>query len=329
MLDRRFIQTARTMPIPTPDPCWVLHDGAAGNRRQALALAAAMALPIREWNLQPNRLARWLAPRQVPGAGFGREFAQALRQAPPSLAIGCGRLAALATRQARAAGAQVVQILAPRLPTRHWDVVVAPRHDRLHAANVVPTLGSLHPVDEAWLAQAREQWRELLALPGPRTAVLLGGPTAATPFDRIALEALCTRLEAMRLHEGGSLLLCGSRRTPADWVAAVRARFGGSARLWFDARDGENFYPGALACADRIVATPDSVNMLSEACATSLPVYLADPACATGRVGDYVQALLACGRVRAQQRELEAFAAQPLRETPRVAAAVRARLNRR
>jgi mitochondrial fission protein ELM1 len=125
---------------------------------------------------------------------------------------------------------------------------------------------------------------------------------------------------------GGSLLVCGSRRTPRAWAQALRARFGGRHRLWFDARDGENFYPGALACADTLVLTPDSVNLLSEACATALPVYVAEPNRATGRVGAFVGELLARGRVRAQQRELPHFDAEPLRETARVAALVRARL---
>jgi mitochondrial fission protein ELM1 len=204
--------------------CWVLHDGAAGNRRQALALAAALGLPAREWSLAPNAPARWLAPRWLPGAGFGPEFAQALERAPPALALGCGRLAALATRQARAAGARVVQILSPRLPTRHWDLVVAPRHDRLEGPNVLALAGSLNPVDEAWLAAARARWPALAQLPGPRTAVLLGGPTAATRFERGALDALCAKLDGTLAQEGGSLLLCGSRRTPRAWAAALRAR---------------------------------------------------------------------------------------------------------
>ncbi|MEO8160020.1 MAG: mitochondrial fission ELM1 family protein, partial [Arenimonas sp.] len=294
----------------------MLHDGTAGNRRQALALADALAVPVCEWILQPNRLARWAAPRRFPGAGFGGEFHAALAQTPPALAIGCGRLAALATRQARAAGARVVQILAPRLPTRHWDLVVAPIHDRLRGNNVVSLLGSLNPVDERWLALARERWHELLSTNGPRTAVLLGGPTAAVRFDATAFDAMCARLEGNLAREGGSLLLCASRRTPHEWFETLRARFGGGVhRLWLQPRDGENFYAGALACADRVVASPDSVNMLSEACATALPVFVAEPERARGRVGDFVQDLLARGRVRPQSRELEPFVGEPLRET--------------
>jgi mitochondrial fission protein ELM1 len=310
--------------------CWALHDGAAGNRRQAVALASALGMEVREWSLRPNALSRWLAPRRVPGAGFQSGFAQALAESPPALAIGCGRQAALATRLAREAGARSVQILDPRLASTHWDLVVAPAHDRLEGPNVLTLLGSLNEIDEAWLRHARERWRELAALPGPRTALLVGGPTAATPFDEEDLARMCEQLEATLARDGGRLLVCGSRRTPPAWVDALRARFDGSHHaLWFDAADGDNLYEGALACADRIVLTPDSVNMLSEACATALPVFVAAPARASGRIASFLQALVARGRVRAQSVALEDFEAEPLRESARIAARVRQALNLR
>jgi mitochondrial fission protein ELM1 len=312
------------------DSCWVLHDGAAGNRRQALALAGAMGLAAQEWTLQANAPARWLAPRIAPWARFQWGFARALADAPPRVAIGCGRLAALATRMAAMAGARSVQILDPRLASRHWDVVVAPAHDHLQGENVVSLLGSLNEVDEAWLRQARERWRELLALPGPRTAVLLGGPTADTPFDEEDLAKLCEQLEATLARDGGRLLVCGSRRTPPAWAEALRARFDATRHaLWFDPRDGDNLYDGALACAHRIVVTPDSVNMVSEACATALPVFIAEPGRARGRIAEFLRELVARGRVRTQRAALEEFECEPLREGPRVAARVRERLNLR
>ena len=317
-------------PAANEAACWVLHDGAAGNRRQAMALAAALGLPAREWRLRPNLLARWLAPRRVPGAGFQSDFSRALAEEPPALAIGCGRQAALATRLAREAGARSVQVLDPRLPTRHWDLVLAPAHDRLAGDNVLELLGALNDVDDAWLRRARERWRELLALPGPRTAVLVGGPTAATPFDDEDLARMCEKLEATLARDGGRLLVCGSRRTPPAWAEALRARFDASHHaLWFDEHDGDNFYEGALACAQRVVVTPDSVNRVSEACATSLPVFVAEPARASGRIAAFLRALVARGRVRAQSVALEDFEAEPLRESARIAARVRQALNLR
>src|SRR5690606_11690409 len=146
-----------------------LSDGRAGNARQAQALAAALAPAPRDLVLAPRAPWRWLAPRRLPGDGdaFGPGFAAALA-APPTLAVGCGRQAALATRILRGRGSRVVQVLDPRLAPRHWDVVVAPAHDGLAGPNVVTVTGSLHPVDEAWLRDGREAFPGLGDLPGPR-----------------------------------------------------------------------------------------------------------------------------------------------------------------
>src|SRR3546814_409449 len=113
------------------DVCWTVTDGAAGNVRQAMALAQALGFPApQQWNLHTAVPWRWLAPRRLPMAAhaFGAAFAQALAQ-PPTLVIGCGRQGALASRVLRDAGAKAVQILDPRIDPRHWDAVIAPAHD--------------------------------------------------------------------------------------------------------------------------------------------------------------------------------------------------------
>lgn len=312
-------------------PTWVLHDGAAGNRRQALALAQALAGPVRELRLDADWLARWLAPRCPPGANacLGQPFAELLAQ-PPALAIGCGRIAALATRLLKQAGSRAVQILDPRIDPRHWDVVIAPEHDGLGGDNVITLTGSLHPIDKDWLQRARADFPALGGLPGPHTAVLLGGRTRAVGFDRSAFEVLMSKLEYWLARDGGSVLLCGSRRTPKDIARAARERFTEMpGALWLEAGDGENFYPGALAWADRIIASPDSVNMISEACATTAPVFIAEPDRATGRVRRFIASLEARGRVQAQTRDAGAILiAEPLLELPRVVTRLREHLRR-
>lgn len=327
------------MPDATPDATppsvratWLVHDGAAGNRRQATALAAALGLSPIEWAIRASAPARWFAPRQWPGSenAFGAAFAQALRGPPPDLVIGCGRQAALATRLARAQGARVVQILDPRIDPSHWDWVVAPDHDGLVGPNVVTLTGSLNPIDDAWLAQARRDFPALGALPGPRTAILLGGPTRATAFDRSAFEVVTSKLEFTLAQQGGSVMICGSRRTQPEIAALARERYRSDAGIvWMDTTDGANPYAGALAWADRIIVSPDSVNMISEACATTVPVFVAEPARATGRIRAFIAALEASGRIRPQERALPEFAVTPLRETARVAELIRGRLSLR
>jgi mitochondrial fission protein ELM1 len=308
---------------------WSISDGRAGNVRQAAALAAAMAGDgPGHCALVPRAPWRWLAPRRLAGSthAFGDDFARLLA-APPGMAIGCGRQAALATRLLRARGSKVVQILDPRLGPALWDVVVAPMHDGLAGANIIATLGSLHPVDDAWLADARTRFAALEALPRPRTALLLGGDSAHARFDRTAFDALAAMLDAALARDGGAVLATASRRTPPAVRDALHDRYGASPGLvWRDDSDGPNPYPGLLAWADRIVCSADSVNMVSEACATHAPVYVFEPGRVTGRPQRFLDALLTSGRIRAMDATLATFDVEPLRETARVAAEVKRRL---
>jgi mitochondrial fission protein ELM1 len=246
---------------------------------------------------------------------------------PPALAVGCGRQAALATRLLRERGARAVQLLDPRIAPSHWDLVVVPEHDRVRGDNVVTLLGSLNPVDDAWLEQARAQFPMPAPFAAPRTALLVGGPTTQASWDGRAFSAWLDAIDAILAREGGTLMVSASRRTPARHRARLRARCAGRAvLLWIDDRDGPNPYAGLLAWADRIVCTPDSVNMVSEAAATLAPVFVADPGIAQGRLRMFLDALSARGRIRPLDGALAPFAVEPLRETARVAAEVRSRL---
>jgi len=313
--------------LPVADALWALSDGRAGNVRQAVALASALGeAPVEQVVLQPSLAARAFAPRRYPllSRPFGRDFATG---PVPRIAIGCGRQAALATRLLRERGSRVVQVLDPRIDPVHWDLVVAPGHDRLRGANVLHTLGSLHPVDDAWLADARTRFAAFAEFPQPRTSVLLGGSSRHVRFDPMAYEVLAAELEAVLAREGGSVLVTTSRRTSRELREVLRHRHAGTPGLtWLGADDGPNPYPGLLAWADRIVCSPDSVNMVSEACATRVPVFVFDPRRAHGRVRVFLDTLLQRGRIRAMDAMLAPFEVEPLRETARVAAEVRARL---
>ena len=316
--------------------CWTLSDGHAGNVRQARALAAAMGFAdAHDITLAPRLPWRWLAPRTWPGSDHAFRDFPAMVAAPPKLAIGCGRQAALATRRLRIAGARVVQVLDPRLDPALWDVVVAPEHDGLTGTNVVTLVGSLHAVDDAWLAQARSDFSILSPLASPRTALLLGGPTAhAEGYDTAALTRDLQRLQARLREEGGSLLATTSRRTPAAWSQALSTQCDAPGLRWIaptqpGGDDSDNPYAGLLAWADRIVCTPDSVNMLSEACATRVPVFVLGGDAVQGRLRRFHDALHARGRIRAFDDALAPYEVEPLRETARVAAEVRRRLGMR
>jgi mitochondrial fission protein ELM1 len=83
-----------------------------------------------------------------------------------------------------------------------------------------------------------------------------------------------------------------------------------------------------LAWADRLVVTPDSVNMLSEACAVGCPVHTLVQGGLPDKLAHFHRAL----REAALLHDLDADTSlrqPPLRETEDVAAAVRERLRLR
>ena len=219
-----------------------------------------------------------------------------------------------------------MQILDPRRDPRDWDAVVTPGHDTLRGGNVIHTLGSLHPVDAEWLAAGAAAWAELATLPHPRTTVLIGASHREVAVDLGYCVGLVERLAAAHANAGGSFLVSTSRRTPPalrDWLRTAFARFPG--RFFGGSEDGANPYAGFLAHADRVVVTPDSVNMLSEACAVGVPVYAWLPQPARGKLGRFHAALVDAGPLRLLGVESTVpRAAAPLRETAAVAARLHA-----
>ena len=302
---------------------WAISDALAGHRRQAQALAAALAQgPYQTYEIAFKRPWSWLSPRLALGAERGlRQSLGAAWHSPPDVAVGCGRQAALATRLLRHRGTRVVQILSPRVRQRYWDILVVPEHDQIVADHIVPSIASLHPIDDAWLARERAHFSTLGTLPQPRVALLFGGPTRQVSWSLAHLDELIAALTVFLAQQQGSLLIVGSRRTPQEWqrhVAATMQEFIGLNWMWGQA--DPNPFGGVLAWADLIVATSDSANLLTEACATRTPVVAAFAQQATGRFARLLRRLMAMRRVVISLPAWPVTAVQqPLRETPLIA----------
>jgi mitochondrial fission protein ELM1 len=72
-----------------------------------------------------------------------------------------------------------------------------------------------------------------------------------------------------------------------------------------------------------VLATVDSVSMVSEAVATSAPVMIARLPGRSRRIGEFAETLVKDGRVRWFDGRLEMWKTAPLDDTPEAAAAVR------
>lgn len=313
--------------------CWVLTDSASGNQRQALALAAYLGMPTRHLVLEPRAPWSWLAPRLTLAGPLALPPRQRELLSPPwpTVAIGCGRAAALFTRMLRElAGPRchTVQILDPRINPLHWDTVISPQHDQLRGPNVLCPLGSLNTIDDDWLSDGRQSCPSFAELPQPRVGVLIGGPRRGISFDAVYMRSLTQQLLQRQHRDGGSLLVLASRRTPAAVIDGLRKSLSFIPGLiWGGREDGTNPYAGVLGWADQLVVTPDSVNMLSEACAVGCPVYTYVVSPLPDKIRRFHASLRAAGRLMDLADHSPALRSQPLRETEPIARLLRERIN--
>ena len=299
---------------PARDPlrCLVVSDGRRGIENQALGLAEAVAR-VTTITIQTVHLPRSGAVAAPPGAREGVD-----------LWIGCGRAARRAARAHKAAlpGARFVYVQDPRADYDVFDLIVAPRHDRLSGRNVLPILGSPNRITPERLSEGEAEFSETLAsLPRPRVAVLLGGDSKHHRFNETTCANLLETVERIAA-QAGSVMITPSRRSPASFRTALAERFGGKSNVWLHHGDGPNPYFAFLSAADWICVTEDSTNMLCEAASAGKPVYRLLVDGKPGKFRRLYAGLEGEGAVRPFLGELERWAAPGLDETGRAANAL-------
>lgn len=295
---------------------WVLADPRAGTAAQALGIAERLGRPFRVVPLAWGPFAR-LPLRWGTLAGLTGIARRPFREALPGLAISAGRRGAAVALWLAGQGVRTVHCMRPGFGESRFDLLVVGRHDApADAPNILPILGATHRMSPARLAAARQEWASLGAYPSPRVALLLGGP----PRGEGMLPATAAAIAARVAGFAGSVIATGSRRTGrAAEEAAGQALAGVAHRLhrWGDG--GPNPYAGLLAWADAVVVTGDSVSMLSEALASAVPVFIADPGGLGERHRRLHESLQAAGQARPLAQGLAPFGRDPLDETGRVA----------
>lgn len=232
---------------------------------------------------------------------------------------------ALAVKRASGGRTFWVQIQDPRFGRAKADLLVVPSHDPATGGNVLTTLGSVHRVTPARLAEgARRFAATFAALPRPLVAVLIGGDNRVYRLSPERFAALADRLAALA-RSGYGLAITPSRRTGADAVALLRERLAGLPAVIWDGV-GENPYFGMLGLADAVVVTANSVNMVSEAAATGKPVHVVALAGGSAKFDRFHRAMAEAGITRPFRGPIERWSYVVPDDGARAAAAIRDRL---
>lgn len=309
--------------------CWVLTEDKVGMISQCWGLAEALGVqplqkiwtPRAPWKFLPPAL--WCCALRS-----GRAGSDLLAPPWPDLLIATGRptvAVARAIRRVSAGATFTVQIQNPGIALHHFDMVVAPQHDNLQGPNVFNTRGALHRVTAARLATAATQWAPSLAhLPQPRAAVLLGGSNRRYRFTAAIAAQLAQQLAALA-RSGIGLMITPSRRTDPAVVSTLRNALRELPAVIWDGA-GDNPYFAYLGLADHVIVTGDSVNMVSEACATGKPVYIVELAGRSAKFERFHAALRAAGMTRPFEGSLAQWHYPPLDDVGAAAAEIKRRL---
>jgi mitochondrial fission protein ELM1 len=303
--------------------CWVVTDGKSGMESQCVGLAEALELDPTIIRVSLRNPWRDLAPHLR--IGLQHAFiGDPLAPPWPELLIATGRQSVPASLYMKqmSPGTRRVQIQNPGISPRNFDLVITPMHDNLWGANVIQTIGALHRVTpEKLAAEARLLEPRLAGLPRPFIGVLVGGANGAHRFDVEDARRLAAEIASQTAKTGGSALVTPSRRTGEANIAELRAALASTPGFVWDGA-GANPYYGMLALADVILATADSVNMITEACATGHPVYIYDLPGGAAKSQRFQQALILRGYARRYEASLELAPTNRLYEMTRISHAV-------
>ena len=322
--------------MTNPLTVWAVTEGHIGTENQARGVAEALigdgpgAIVVKRIELRAPW--RWLPPALWP-APLSAVASDSDPLAPPwpDVLISCGRRAAapnLAVRKRSGGATLSVHIQRPYMPSDRFDLVVVPRHDNLHGANVHITRAAVHRITPERLIRGRRDAGLRTDPARHAVTVLIGGSNNRHRFTGAVAARLGDRLAALCRRRPIDLRLTPSRRTHPAIVRILAGKLAGTgAEIWDGS--GDNPYFAWLAIADTVVVTWDSVSMTSEALATGKPVYVLPLEGRSRRIDRFQAGLQEDGYTRVFDGELDRWTYEPPDDTAAAAAAIRARLRER
>jgi len=228
----------------------------------------------------------------------------------PHLIVGAGHATHLSVLAAcRARGGRVVVLMRPSLPLGWFDLCIIPEHDGVYErANVISTQGVLNEIQDS---ERPRRDQGLFLIGGTSTHYHWDEETVSTQVQ--AVVATCPHLRWQ---------LTDSRRTPATTSQALARLGAGQVCVVPHADTHRAWLTEALAAAEAIWVTEDSVSMVYEALSSGAAVGLLRlPRRGSNRITAGIDALLGAGLIT----DYEAWAkGAPLRApTPPLAEAAR------
>ena len=235
---------------------WVVSDGTKGMEVQSIGLAERMGFDPKIIRLKPPSLIRHFP--KFAATGFHPLpiiLSKSLLEGWPDIIITTGRrMAGLSILLRKKSGGKHGQYISkdPKLPPELFDVLIIPSHDKCRGDNVILSLGSLGTITPEKIKKSPPPQLppEILALPQPRIAVMVGGSNRRYRVGEPEFARLGAYLNALAHATGSSLAIITSRRSHDEAAPMITNEMGRdlitTPPFWIWDGTGENPYPGIL-----------------------------------------------------------------------------------
>ena len=285
--------------------CLIISDGTEGMENQSMALAKSLGFKFNLLKTKPFWLCRlfptFLAGRfKIPLSNNDTIF----KANNYTILITCGR---------RMAGINIglkriyrknnkkiftIHIQNPNIASVYFDLLVVPEHDNLTGKNIIVSEGSLHSVDMKNIKIAYDKLgiRHLKELK-EHIVVLIGGNTRTQKLTAEYENKFISEIKRIQKIFKSKIVLCPSRRTPENLLKYFNVKKPEDVIIAAK-KNNENPYPGIIYNAKFIIATTDSINLLSEAIGSGKEVFVLDLFKPVKRKKIYVKNLLSKGKIK-------------------------------
>jgi len=262
--------------------CLVIGDGTIGMQNQSMALAIAIGLKPQLVEIKP----KWF-PRIFPVLFAGRfgillsDKDNFLLSSDNQIVITCGRrmiginIGIKRLAKKKSINSLNIQIQSPKKFVPYFDILISPEHDKLIGPNVISTFGSLNQVTKQNIYRAFQKLDPSFSKKCVNhISIMIGGNSKNQRVRKIALKELIAEILRIKIVLGCNIVISTSRRTP-NYFKTMLQKFSNENNFLFcnSGSDTTNPYPGILHNAKAIIVTTDSVNMISEAISSGLPVF--------------------------------------------------------
>ena len=255
--------------------CWVITDGNAGAKSQAIGLAEALGLNFEEKIFRLKSFFRIFAPYLIfDYTKFSTATSSKFSKPYPKIVIVCGSSARSIGPYLKKIDPNIFTIFLqdPKINPKYYDLIIAPYHDKIKGENVIKINFALNRVTKDKLLSEQKKFDFLAKkFESPYNVILIGGNTKKYKMSDAACDKIIEDIDYILENNKGSFLITNSRRTPDKVNKELQKKFNGSKKVYFYDfnSQGNNPFFAFLSLAQKIFITNDSISMLAEASNTN------------------------------------------------------------